>query len=67
MVILLSIYALMLLSVIAYAIINIFHLLKFKLPYKGDLSFVLLGVYLVILMAIIGASVIFGIFSYYNL
>lgn len=66
MLILLAIYIPFLLLVVAYAIINSYHLISFQLRLKGDLSPVLLTIYLMVIISLVGGSIVMGTFAYYS-
>jgi len=66
MLILISLYVLFLLLTLTYVGINAYHLISFRLPLKGDLSHILLIVYLVVVIGIIGGSILLAMIAYYN-
>lgn len=57
-------YVFMLLLALGYVVINCFHLINFRLSFRGDQSLTLLSFYLFIVIGIIVGSITLAIFAY---
>jgi hypothetical protein len=64
--ILFAIYIPFLLLVTAYVVVNAYHLISFQLRLKGDLSPVLLTVYLIVVVGLVGGSIMMGTLAYFG-
>jgi hypothetical protein len=45
---------------LGYAVVNAFHFIRFRLPLNGDLSLVLLLIYLFVSVGVLVSSIVFG-------
>lgn len=67
MVVLLAIYVPLLLLVLAYVVINVYHLINFRLPIKGDVSHAILAIYILIVSSLLIGSIILAVVGYYSI
>jgi|GEM_PF-4288533 len=65
--ILISIYIIFFLAIATYVGINIFHLVKFRIGFRGDKTNVAIGLYIAIVIGVITISWIGGILAYNQL
>lgn len=65
MITLIIFYVFLLLLALVYVAINCFHLIKFRLSFRGDYSLTLLSFYLFIIIGIIAGSISLAIITYY--
>lgn len=62
--ILLTIYIVFLIAVAAYVAINVFHLIRFRIGFRGDKTAIAIAIYLIIMVAILAISWLGGIIAY---
>lgn len=62
--ILLTIYIVFLIAVAAYVAINVFHLIRFKIGFRGDKTTLAIAIYLIIMIALLAISWLGGMIAY---
>jgi len=63
-IILLAFYIPLLLLALGYVVVNVFHLLRFRLPLRGDFSWLMLVLYLLIVLSALIGSFTLGLIAY---
>lgn len=61
---LITIYIIFLIAVAAYVAINIFHLIRFRIGFRGDKTGVAITIYLIVMLGILSISWLGGMIAY---
>lgn len=61
---LLAFYIPILLLVLGYVVVNVYHLIRFRLPLKGDASVAMLWLYVLVTAGLVVSSIFFATIAY---
>lgn len=61
---LITIYIICLVAIAAYVAINVFHLIRFRIGFRGDKTGIAIAIYLIIMLSILALSWLGGIIAF---